>query len=418
MLLSKLWVAAAVFGSAVCGLPVDGALRTLVVGDNSTELQGFVDSLAARGHNVTTVDVHDSSIELSLFDQLTYDHLVLLPVRAKALGSHLTAAKLLEYFNGGGNVLAVTTPKSVPEAVRDFAAELDLHIAPRGYKAIDHFVGGGAAHDTWAVSQVVGPKSVLGDIATFEVAGSGGAYLGNSELVIPLVSGEETTYVYDARDEEEVAKQPWTTGRQVSLAAAVQGNNNARFAWVGSDLSGSNADFTNELSKWVMQEKSVLRASNVYHHRAGEEETHHHYRVSEDIEYSIDVSEWREDRWVPYEASDVQLEFIMLDPYYRLNLEATPKANATTYSAAFKIPDQYGMFTFSTEYRRPGLSFIEERHVVTVRHIANDEWPRSWEITNSWVYLTSAGSVVAAWLVFVLLYLYTGPSTSKVKKTQ
>jgi oligosaccharyltransferase complex subunit beta len=109
----------------------------------------------------------------------------------------------------------------------------------------------------------------------------------------------------------------------------------------------------------------------------------------------------------------------MLDPYYRVTLDKVAEDESeAVYGTEFKIPDQHGMFTFRFDYKRPGLSFVQESEIVTIRHVANDEWPRSWELTNSWVYVASAGSVVVAWLAFVIFYLYLGESTADDKKTK
>jgi oligosaccharyltransferase complex subunit beta len=123
------------------------------------------------------------------------------------------------------------------------------------------------------------------------------------------------------------------------------------------------------------------------------------------------LQEWNGEQLIGYNANDVQLEFTMLDPYYRLTLQPDVSASTpevTIYKTEFKIPEQYGMYTFRTFYRRAGLSFVDAEEIVTVRHIANDEWPRSWQITNAWVYLTSAVTVIAGWFTFVVLYLYSG----------
>jgi hypothetical protein len=58
------------------------------------------------------------------------------------------------------------------------------------------------------------------------------------------------------------------------------------------------------------------------------------------------------------------------------------------------------------DYQRAGLSYLLDKRIVTVRHLANDEYKRSWLIPNAWVYIASAGFVVVMWLVFVINFLY------------
>ena len=82
----------------------------------------------------------------------------------------------------------------------------------------------------------------------------------------------------------------------------------------------------------------------------------------------------------------------------------------------FTIPDHHGMFTFELDYKRPGLSFLNDKRIVAVRHLANDEYKRSWEITNAWMYVASAGFVVIAWLVFVTIFLFIGDEKKVERK--
>ena len=57
----------------------------------------------------------------------------------------------------------------------------------------------------------------------------------------------------------------------------------------------------------------------------------------DDLSYRVDITTWDriKTKWVPYVANDIQLEFIMLDPYVRMPL--TNVANTPTYKADFKV---------------------------------------------------------------------------------
>jgi oligosaccharyltransferase complex subunit beta len=141
--------------------------------------------------------------------------------------------------------------------------------------------------------------------------------------------------------------------------------------------------------------------------------------------FTIELSEYNTDKWVPFEVPSedaLQLEFTMLSPFQRLNL--LPKArteNSTVYGATFTSPDQHGIFSFRVTYQRPFLSNIEEKHEVTVRHFAHDEYPRSWKITGGWVWIAGLWAVIGGFVAFVILWLYSEPSTAaeaKIKKVQ
>lgn len=343
---------------------------------------------------------------------------------------------LLEYFNAGGNILAITNESSSPESLFEFFKEFEINISPRGYRAIDHFefskTKSSARHDVLELSK--SEEFVTKNVVSAPSADKpllytgGGAYLGNNPQIVPILRGSQTSYVYDNSDDSLTLTTPWASGSQSYFAAGFQGLNNARAVWVGGDSilkneyiddeSIYNAEFAEEVTKWVFQEKSVIKSSFV-HHEPADNNTQSFssytsgfslYKVNQEVRYTIGFQQWVGEEWVPFVTDDIQVEFVMLDPYYRLTLGEPIEVDSelgAIYSITFKIPDQYGIFTFKTNYQRPGLSNVENKNVVTVRHTANDEWPRSWEITNSWIYLSSFVIVVFAWGLFVIFYLYT-----------
>lgn len=141
--------------------------------------------------------------------------------------------------------------------------------------------------------------------------------------------------------------------------------------------------------------------------------------------FSIEISEYNNDRFVPFEVPEndnLQLEFTMLSPFHRLNLVPTQTtANSTIFSTKFTVPDQHGIFSFRVNYKRPFLTNIEEKHEVTVRHYAHNEYPRSWKISGGWPWIAGLWSVIAGFLAFVVVWLYSEPASAekaKGKKTQ
>lgn len=345
---------------------------------------------------------------------------------------------MLEYFNAGGNLLAITSENSSPESLFEFFKELDIHISPKGYDVVDHFSYSeelsSSKHDVLELtdealygSSVIFTPSTLDDTKPLLYKGAG-AYLGNSPNVIPILKTGETAYVYDTDDDANTLTTPWVTGSQSHLSAGFQGLNNARAAWIGggdyvlsNEFFGNssifNGEFIEEVTKWVFQEKGVIRATFVDHHPADKNAPIHTsytsgfslYKINQNVTYKIGFQEWDGEEWVPFIANDIQLEFVMLDPYYRITLDESASSTSqfgAIYTTSFKIPDQHGIFTFKVDYKRPGLSYVETKNVVTVRHNANDEWPRSWEITNSWVYLASSAAVIGAWILFLPLYFF------------
>lgn len=115
----------------------------------------------------------------------------------------------------------------------------------------------------------------------------------------------------------------------------------------------------------------------------------------------------------------------MLSPFHRVPLVADasrsdPKSGAAAYSASLRLPDQHGIFNFVVNYKRPFLTAVEEKHTVSVRHMAHDEWPRSYAISGAWPWLAGIGATVAGWLAFVAVWMFSKPVAGQrgIKKTQ
>lgn len=141
--------------------------------------------------------------------------------------------------------------------------------------------------------------------------------------------------------------------------------------------------------------------------------------------YTISLSLYSWTGWEPFtlpSASDaLQLEFSMLSPFHRLALRPDPArstASSTAYSARFRLPDQHGIFNFKVNYKRPFLSNVEEKNTVSVRHMAHDEWPRSFAISGAWPWISGIGVTVAGWLAFCALWMYSAPPTDKRKESK
>lgn len=365
--------------------------RTLVVRDSegaSLDESSVVDPLTARGHAVTLKSVRDGT-ELYDNGQRAWDNLVLIPGRTKGLGKSLSTRSLLGFLEDGGNIAVLTTPESSPLSIREAAAQFGLIIGSKGVTLVDYFDGKPKDEAPQIVS--------YGDIKVNNTAPA--RIQGSDPLLIPVLRAPSSAYAVNLLEQVGDARSDnFALGSDIVSAAALQTRHNARFSWVGSPEL-----LTDELLKWTFQEKGVLRAIDVVHFDETETE-HHVYKVNEELGYCATIQEYDGEDWKPYIAGDLQLEFRMLDPYYRLNLTKTP-TKPGQYCTKFKIPDQYGMFTFALDYFRPGKSFISDHRTVTIRHTANGEWARSWTITNSWVYLSSAISVVGGFILFVAIYL-------------
>jgi oligosaccharyltransferase complex subunit beta len=140
--------------------------------------------------------------------------------------------------------------------------------------------------------------------------------------------------------------------------------------------------------------------------------------------YSISLSEYAWGNWGPFflpRGDDLQLEFSMLSPFHRLRLRPkTSTADASVFAVDFVLPDQHGIFNFRVNYKRPFLTSIDEKRTVSVRHMAHDEWPRSYAISGAWPWLAGILATVSGFVGFCGLWMYSRPvgEATRAKKTQ
>lgn len=383
----------------------------VLVDDMDTHEHGiFVDTLETNGLDVMLKKT-GSSMEIHLFDinnNILFDNLVIFPSKNKKLASNLDYETILQFSNNGGNIIVVNNDDNSQLDSTVFLNQLGIYPSPKGYKYIDYhsdnleFEGVDFLND-YIISMDRKKKISFKDSSV--------ALVSNSEYLIPLL---QTTKTSMTKSGEEI----WHAGNQGYFAVSFQGLNNGRVSWIGSTEALSDSDLANELIQWTFQLKGVIKATRFSDKRVAQNgielpfvDADDYYKVKDLAYIEIGLSEYNAatDSWVPFVAKDaVQFEFIMLDPYQRLNLELTDiSAEEAIYSIEFQIPDQHGMFTFSVDYKRPGLSYILEQKVIPVRHLANDEYARSWEIPNSKVYIAGYGVVVISWLLFVLYFVFS-----------
>ncbi|CRK42571.1 hypothetical protein BN1708_016933, partial [Verticillium longisporum] len=101
----------------------------------------------------------------------------------------------------------------------------------------------------------------------------------------------------------------------------------------------------------------------------------------------------------------------MLSAYHRRNLKPVHSdLKAATYETTFDLPDQHGVYNFLTNYKRPFLSNVYEKNTVTVRHMAHDEFTRSYAITGAWTPLGGIVITVLGFLSFSAVWMYSAPA--------
>lgn len=388
-------------------LPPPEYERVLVVFDDSNadiEVSQVVDPLKERGFKVQTAGVKDHA-KLQEYGERLADSVILLPGRVKALGSTMKMPDLFEFMELGGNIVALTTPRYAPAVLRDVGTKLGIEISGRGVQYQNNFE-----------TQLIPDGEIVKSLPSTLSEQTSVAKLSDNEYLLALLEAPYTGYAWNAGKDSttDTASNIFGAGNELVLAAALQSTIGSRFVWLGSADLLKSAETAKEITGWALHEFGELRLANAEHSEVATGESHLHYSIEQDLRYCADIEEWDPELpgWKPYRnIEDVELEFKMLNPYYRLNLNSIG-------CVEFKTPEQYGMFTFQVDYRRPGLTFLEDKQVVTIHHRANNEWDRSWSIANSWVYLAGVGATVIGFLVFVFLYVFTEePAAPQLEET-
>lgn len=400
-----LWWAIGVFCACVRALtpaPGVGAAGALFYDSSRIpldHLSRFLDAAATALH----VDIFDVAQEGQDVDLKTYDTIFVFPCKSKSTSSLLTSDALLQASSSGTNVLVLSDAEGTHTEVGFYLAQLGIHLAPKGYEYVEYGTG---------------PSAFANDVvSTFNgtFTNPGVAVLTTNEHLFPLVRTGKVSKSYEP-DTQNI----WHLGPEGALSAAFQGANNARLVWVGSTSPFVDATFESQLATdvlhWVAHVSGVLRARDFAHVNLSPPSAIPGYKVGDMMHVEVALDRWTGDQWVPHSSSSpVQVELVMLDPYYRLDLAELPTGH---YQTDFKLPNQHGVFTLMVNYMRPGWTYVGESTVVPVRHLANNEFPRSWEIKNAWVYLNAYGVVSIAWILLVVALLLCGPAnpTLEAKK--
>lgn len=121
----------------------------------------------------------------------------------------------------------------------------------------------------------------------------------------------------------------------------------------------------------------------------------------DNVVYQIGIERYSSGKWVPYEANDVQLEFVRIDPFVRSTLTKKPGG---IYEARFKIPDVYGVYQFKVEYDRIGFTRLYNTTQVSVRPLEHTQYERF--IYSAYPYYASAFSMMAGMFIFSFVFLH------------
>lgn len=411
--------------------------KTLVLLDTMSYKEShslFFADLTNQGHELFFNHAYDEEIKpLKDYGEYAYDNLVIIAPSAEMFGVDITVDDIVDFVDSGRNLILMVGDGSgyISEPVRLIANELGIELGADKTHVVDHF-SFDLASATSSTSQVDHKKVVIpaASINTPIVKGlqlpvhyKGVTHSSISDTASPnrvithVLRGNPTTYTAGSGAEETEQ-----AGVESLLITGIQSKNNARIVVSGSiDVFGNqffasaqaaNREFSHELIMWCFKGKGQLRATQLTHYKLAEDDRNDprrtknpsRYRVEDEIMFSVLVEEYdsMQQKWVPFQAEDMQLELKMIDPWYRLNLEHDGNG---LFFKQFKVPDVYGVYQFIVNYHRHGYTSIELHQHVSITPYRHNQFERF--IPAAYPYYASVFSVMSAFFVFGLLFLYT-----------
>jgi len=401
--------------------------KILVVLDDlklKTSHSQYFKFLESSGYTVDYLASDDRNLKIRKYGEWLYDHLIFFAPTVSEIAG-VSSEDILQFIDAGRNVI-IAAESDLGDIVREVASDCNVEFDDAGTNVIDHFgfnQSDAADHTLVVADNLAKASIVFKDVnAPILFRGIAQDIEEDSLLLFPLVSASNTAY---SATVDEPVKELFVAGKKTVLVSALQARNNARVIFSGSlelfsdkffnsPVSKTGADgkvqkfeksgneqFAKQVTQWALQEKGVIRAKNPIHHLVGQTSPPPFYTIKQDVEYSIEIEEWDGQKWVPYVANDVQLEFRMIDPYVRITLKTDGKGK---FFNTFTLPDVYGVFTFKVEYTRQGYSFVNSIVREPVRPFRHNEYERF--IDSAFPYYASAISMMAGLFVFSWVFLY------------
>ncbi|RZB40837.1 DUF1907 domain containing protein [Asbolus verrucosus] len=414
--------------------------NTLVLLDNQVIREThsiFFKSLQERGYNLNFKIADDSSLVLSKYGEYLYDNLIIFAPAVEEFGGTLNVETITQFIDEGGNVL-VAGNSATGDVLRELASECGFEVDEEGAFVIDHLnydTSDEGQHTKLVISPdnlidapvIVGPKR---DVKPLLYQGTGILADPENPLVLPFLTADSTSYSYIP--EQPIKEYPHAVGKDTILIAGLQARNNARVVFSGSllffsdeffmssvaksqgglksDMSG-NQDVAIAISQWVFKEHGQLRVRSVEHSKVGEDKPPASYTIMDDVVYKIEIDILEKGQWKPFSADDIQLEFVRIDPFVRINLE---RKALKEYEARFKIPDVYGVYQFKVDYDRVGYTRIYNTTQVSVRPLQHTQYERF--ISCAYPYYSGAFSMMIGVFLFSIVFLHLKDEDVKKSK--
>ena len=409
--------------------------KTLVLLDdwhNVATNSVFWNQIKKMGYEIDFKMANDKEIKLTNYGEYIYENIVFFaPTYVDSGKNEITIEKLLKFIDDGHDLMIFGSSdagKFVRSLVNEFGADFDdfdsqvkdsiyLHYNPKEVSLNKQLLD---LYD----DEIIISKNVIKISNIFKNPKGYILYKGigmdldpQNKYVFPILSGDTNSYSV-SKNTGEV----FSNGEHIKLVNGYQARNNRRVVVLGSTeicsdkfyylsmgednksmLESPNAVFCADLLNWNFQRTGVLKFTNVKHNN-NKGQSLDTYRIKDYLEYYIDILEYDyvNDSWKNYDADDIQLSFLMMNPYYINQLKRI--YGKPTYYAKFRAPEKHGVFKFIVDYHRTGYSYIFSSTKVPLRPFYHNEFPRF--IPCAYPYYVSVFVILGSFILFSILFLY------------
>ena len=417
--------------------------KTLILLDDWNNVDAnslFWKQITDMGYEIDFKMAHDKEIKLTNFGEYIYDNIIFFaPTFTDTKKNEINIQNLLKYIDDGHDLMifgSSDASKFMRELVNEFGVDYDDYDSEIKDSLYLHQNSGVKGLNKQLINlhndEIIISKNIIGINNIFNKPNGYILYKGigmdldpQNKYVFPILSGDKNSYSV-SKSTGEV----YSNGEHIKLVNGYQARNNRRIVLLGSTdicsdkfyylsmteenksmLESPNAIFCQDILNWNFQRTGVLKYENVRHNN-NQGVTLDTYRIKDYLEYYIDILEYdyKTNSWKNYESDDIQLSFIMMNPYYINQMRRLH--NKPTYYAKFRAPEKHGVFKFIVDYHRTGYSYIFSSTKIPLRPFYHNEFPRF--IPCAYPYYVSVFVILGAFILFSILFLY-GKENVKTK---
>lgn len=343
--------------------------RALVILDDWNNVEShslFWEQIRKASYVIEFKMVDDINIKLDFYGEKLYDTIILFVpsfTDDQAKNSELSIKKILDHFDNGHNLMIIAD-KNVHSYLRNLVTEFGVDFDDYNSQVKDslymHSLKESLQQDLLKMrnNEIVVTKDVVPVKNVFHNPSGYILYEGigldvdpHNQYLFSILKADENSYSVNSE-----SGLYYNFGDKIKLVTGYQGRNNKRVTITGSaslcsnkfyylsdfenagPQNSPNAIFCNDLINWNFQRTGVLKYENVRHHRKSDGKTLDIYRIKDELVYMVDIYEYDfvSDSWKPYLTDDLQIEYSMMDPFYRLQLKML-SMGSPTYMSTFKV---------------------------------------------------------------------------------